>query len=324
MMRSDLANALLLVLTMLLSALGGRVSTGRGIPRVDRAPELTSAVSPEKLADGSLVLRDATGATVPLKHYERIASGTMITDRVLSDLCEPTRIASFTTYGAESSLYAHRLRGKPTLPARAQIEAVLAVAPDLLIVNNLVDPGYVTRLREHGIAVFDLGHMRGLSTLIPNIQAIGLLIGEPERANAYAATLLRRMRGVTAQLPAGPRPTAMYLAVYADHLYGGAARTSYHDVIEYAGLTDVAARAGLDGWPELNSERVLALNPEVLITKPGMGAVLCRHSGFETLRPCRGGGRLIELNGVLLDDPGPIMLDATEALYDTYWNSKRK
>lgn len=322
MMRNDFTNALLLVVTMALSALGGRVSTGRGMPRIDRPPELTSSVVPEQLADGTRVLRDATGVTVPLKRYERIASGTMITDRVLSDLCDPRRIASFTSYGAESSLYAHRLQGKPTFPSRAPIEAVLAVGPDLLIVNNLVDPGYVTRLREHGIAVFDLGHMRGLDTLIPNIQAIGLLIGEPERANAYAATLLRRMRSIAAHAPAGPRPTALYLAVYADHLYGGAARTSYHDVIEYAGLTDVAARAGLDGWPELTSERVLALDPEVLVTKPGMGAVLCRHAGFERLKPCRGIGRLIELNGVLLDDPGPIMLDATEALYDAYWNSK--
>jgi len=318
-MRGDVLNGLLLVLTLLLSTLGGRLSSGRGNPDIDRAPELTSAVLPEVLADGTRVLRDAGGARIPLKRYARIASGTLIADRVLLDLCEPDRIASFTSYGAESSRDAHRFQGKPSLASRASIEAVLALAPDLLIVNNLVDPGYVARLREHGILVFDLGHMRGLSTLIPNIQAIGQLIGAPERANRYAATLLRRMRQLKRSAPAGPKPKAVYLAIYADHLYGGANRTSYHDVIEHAGLRDAAAEAGLEGWPELTSERILSLDPDVLVTKHGMGAVLCRHAGLSALRVCRGQGRLVELDGVLLDDPGPTMLDASEALHDAYF-----
>lgn len=324
MIKTDLLNGAMLALTITAAALGGGVSSGRGTPMIGRAPELTSSVKAEKGKDGALFLRDATGAAIPLKRYERIASGTLIADRVLSDLCEPDRIVAFTKYGAESSRDAHRYQGKATLAGRAPLESVLALKPDLLIVNNLVDPGYVSRLREHGIPVFDLGHMRGIDTLIPNIQAIGLLIGAEERANAYAATLMRRMRAITAGKQGRPKPSALYLAVYADHLYGGADRTSYHDVLEYAGFIDAAARAGFDGWPELTSERVLALDPEVLLTKNGMGAVLCRHAGLASLRPCTGEGTLIELDGVMLDDPGPIMLDAAEALHDAYWQLKSR
>jgi hypothetical protein len=50
-----------------------------------------------------------------------------------------------------------------------------------------------------------------------------------------------------------------------------------------------------------------------------MGAVLCRHAGFDRIRPCRGEGRLVELPWQMLDDPGPTMLDATELLYDALW-----
>ncbi len=318
MIRTDAINGAALALTVCAAALGGGISTGRGTPMIGRAPELTSSVHAEKRGDGTSFLRDATGAEIPLKHYTRIASGTLIADRVLADLCEPDRIVAFTKYGADSSRDAHRFKGKATLAGRAPLEAVLELKPDLLIVNNLVDPGYVARLREHHIPVFDLGHMRGLATLIPNIQAIGILIGAPERANAYAATLQRRMHAITQGEAQRKRPGALYLAVYADHLYGGAARTSYHDVLEQAGFVDVAAHAGLDGWPELTSERVLALDPDVLLTKNGMGAVLCRHAGLTQLRPCTGEGRVIELDGVMLDDPGPIMLDAAEALHDAY------
>jgi iron complex transport system substrate-binding protein len=232
---------------------------------------------------------------------------------VLADLCEPTRVVAYTDYGVDKSVSAHRLAGKATLSARASVESVLALKPDLMLVNNLVDPGYVARLREQGIQVFDLGHMRGVETLLPNIRAIGWLTGAPQRGEAYARALESRLTRI-APSPAAPQKRAVYLSVYGDKLFGGAARTSFHDVIHYAGLRDAAAEAGLDGWPELSPERLLALDPDVVLTKPGMGAVLCRQGGLSGLRACNAGGRVVELDGALLDDPGPAILDAAEAL----------
>jgi iron complex transport system substrate-binding protein len=323
MTRLDLLNVLGLLLSLTASAYGGTTGTGRGLPNLERSAQLAAHLEVEALPDGRPALRDAGDRLIPLVPYQRIASATLIADRVLADLCDPTRIAAFSRYGAESGHDAPRLQGKPTIGARASVEEVLAVKPDLLLVNNLVDPGYTARLREHGVVVFDLGHMRGLATLLPNIEAIGLLIGQAERARAYAHALEARMTRLARDVPESKRPRAAYLAVYADKLYGGAARTSYHDVLVHAGLIDAAAQAGLSGWPELTAEQVLSLRPEVLLTKPGMGAVLCRHAGLSELRPCRGTGRLIELDGVLLDDPGPAMLEATEALYEAVWGTGR-
>ena len=231
------------------------------------------------------------GTAVPLLDYQRIASGTLIADRVLSDLCEPTRIVAFTSHGAADSANAHRLAGKAQIAARAPVETILALKPDLLIVNNLVDPGYVGQLREHGVRVFDLGHMRGLPTLLLDIRVIGWLIGAPERAERYAVSLERRMQRVAAPRAGKPAPGAMYIGIYGDRMYGGAAGTSYHDVLVHAGLRDVAAEAGMQGWPELTGEQVLWIDPEVVVTHKHMGAVLCRHAGFELLRPCRGAGK---------------------------------
>jgi iron complex transport system substrate-binding protein len=317
----DLFNALAFGAALLGGIYGGALSTGRGLPDTTRKFVLESALKPETLADGTLVLRDATNTPIPLIPYQRIASGTLIADRVLSDLCEPTRLVAFTSHGAANSANAHRFAGKPLIAARAPVESILALKPDLLIVNNLVDPGYVAQLREHNVRVFDLGHMRGLSTLLSHIRAIGFLIGAPERAEHYARSLEGRMQRVAAGRAGKPRPNAMYIGIYGDRMYGGAARTSYHDILEYAGLHDVAAKAGMDGWPELTEEQVLALDPEIIVTHRNMGAVLCRHAGFEQVRPCRGEGRIVEIEGVLIDDPGPSILDATELLYDALWGT---
>jgi iron complex transport system substrate-binding protein len=318
--RLDLINALAFAAALVLSIWGGATSTGRGLPDV-RKLALEPEMLPETLPDGTRILRDAGGTPVPLIRYQRIASGTLIADRVLSDLCEPDRIVAFTTHGAERSGIAHRLKGKPLIAARAPLEQVLALKPDLLIVNNLVDPGYVAQLREHGVRVFDLGHMHGLETLLPDIRALGWLIGAPERAERYARRLAQRMERVAAGLD-GPRPRAMYVSIYGDRMYGGAARTSYHDILVHAGLRDVAAEAGMQGWPEITGEQILALDPEVLVTQSNMAQVLCRHAGLERARPCRGRGSVVELEAALMDDPGPSILDATESLYDALWRAE--
>jgi iron complex transport system substrate-binding protein len=111
----------------------------------------------------------------------------------------------------------------------------------------------------------------------------------------------------------------MYISIYGDRMYGGAGRTSYHEVLTHAGLRDVAAESGLDGWPELNNERILGLDPEVIVTQKNMGAVICRHAGLGGIKPCRGAGKIVELPWQLLEDPGPSILDTTELLYDALW-----
>ncbi|MEY4508103.1 MAG: hypothetical protein RLZZ450_225 [Pseudomonadota bacterium] len=316
-MKVDLLNALGLVLAIGAATLGAGVRLPSTEVAVVRATE--SAAEPvEQLPDGTRALRDARGVLVPLRPYQRIASGTLIADRVLADLCEPDRIVAFTRY-AQKTPSAHRYTGKPALGARDDVERVLALKPELIFVNDLIDASYVARLHDHGVLVFDLGPMRGVSTLLPNIRAIGLLLGAPERAARYADQLQERLRNVAWEQAGLVQPRALYLSIYGDKLFGAAAETSYHDVLAYAGLRDAAAMAGLRGWPELSAERVLGLDPDVLITRVGMAPLICRHPGLDQLRTCRGEGRVVELDGALLDDPGPALLEAAEALHRMYW-----
>jgi len=311
--KTDLSNLAGVLLALALSIAG---AMPRSIREVSPAPSLVNTLAPETLADGTRALRDARGELVPLRAYQRIASASLVSDRVLLELCEPDRIVAFTRYAANTPT-GYRYQGKAKLGAREDVERVLALRPELVLVSDLVDAKYVARLRERDVQVFDLGPMRGLPTLLHSIRAIGWLTGAPERAEQYARTLQARLAAV-APGRQGKGPATLYLARYADKLFAAGADTSYHDVIELAGLRDAAAAHGLVGWPELSGEAVLALDPEVLLTRQGMSASLCRHPGLSLLRPCRPGGRILELDGALLDDPSPTMLEAAEALQRAY------
>ena len=322
MKRADLANGLLLAGALGASMLAaGSAGGGHTQVRVEQVAPPALPIAEEKAPDGTAALRDASGTLAPLRHYARIASASVVADHVLDALCEPERVVAVSTQSKANARLAFKHGGRRALDSPAELETILALRPDLLIINHFGDPRFAARLRAHGIVVFDLGEMHGLSTLLPNIRVIGRLIGAEERADELAATFQRRIDVVAHDVAPAQRRRALYLSAYGKQLFGGARGTSYHDVLVHAGLVDVAGER-YEGWPALDAEQVLALDPDVLVTKRGMARALCGAPGLGALRACSGAARIIELDPELADDPGLPMLDATEQLHDAVYGAR--
>lgn len=312
-MKVDLYNGLALGGAVAASLVGALAMRGGPEVRVEQVAPHAAHFAEVRLPSGERGVRDASGVVAKLANYRRIASASVIADQVLWELCEPERIVAVTQQTKDSARFGYRHRQRAGINSPSELEAILALAPDLLFINHFGDPRYAARLRERGITVFDLGEMHGLATLLPSIQMIGMLVGEPQRAGALAAGFEQRLARVAADVPEGARPSAIYLSAYGKQLFAGARGTSYHDVLTHAGLRDVATPI-YRGWPALSAEQVLALDPEVLVTKRGMGKDLCQVPGLERLRPCSGRGKLAELDLDLVDDPGLPMLELAEML----------
>lgn len=191
----------------------------------------------------------------------------------------------------------------------------MGLRPDLIVANSLAQQDVVQRYREAGIEVFDLGPMHGLATLRPNIVSVATLLGRPERGRALARRFERRMENIARHIPEHERPSAIYLGIHGDKLYGGTRGSSYHDILTHAGLRDAAAER-YEGWPRYTSEQLLALDPDIVVTQSDMGKVVCRHPGLDRLRVCSGSGRIVEIDGGLLGDPSLTILEATDAVFE--------
>ena len=279
-----------------------------------QAPALATMLETVDLPGSRRGLRDARGEVVPLIRYQRIISGSTVADHVLWEICERERVVAFTTHSRNNPMFGHRYIGTEALDGLADLERVLALSPDLIITNRFADPRRIARLRERGIAVFDLGEMHGLSTLLPSIRAVGLLVDAPTRAARLADSLALRMAALAAAVPETARKEGIYLSIYGSRIYGGGRETSYDDVMRHAGVVNLAA-SHFAGWPSLDPEQVLALDPQVVLTKTGMGPLVCDYPGLSEIRACLPGGQIIEIDPLLLDDPGPPLLEATEALF---------
>jgi iron complex transport system substrate-binding protein len=319
--RTALYNVLGLVATLAIATWS--VARADSVPTTATTPVVieTSSLHFVTLPDGTRALVDRTGHATPLRHYARIVSASTVVDQLLIELCERDRVVAFTAYGAAHHPHP-AYAGKATQPGLASLELLIGLKPDLVIANNVQDPKLVQRLREQPFETFDLGELRGVSTLVPDILAVGVLIGKEAEARDYAHRFERRLGRVALDVRASAAKTSLYVSPYGSTLYGGGAGTSYHDVIVAAGLRDVAASRYAD-WPEYTAEQLLMMDPETVTTTEGGKSKLCGHPGLERLRVCKGEGTVLEMPSDLLGDPGPRILEAAEMLHDLAYAGAR-
>jgi iron complex transport system substrate-binding protein len=311
--RTQIANTAALV-TALALALGlGYERRPRGPTTVVQPSTTVTSVARVPLPEGGFGVADASGHLVPLRRYDRIVSTNLVADHLLLELAEPTRILAVSKISARSP-WQWRFAGKPTVDGMGPLEIIIALKPDLVLMNVFGGEGRAEKLRGAGIAVFNLGELRGLSTFLPTAEVVGELLGAPERARAFVEHFRQRFERVATVLGSRPRRRAVYLAVIAGSIIGGTRGTSYHDVLTHAGLIDAAADRYTD-WPKYRPEQIAALDAELIVTKDGMSDAVCTHPGLEALPACKNPGRVLTLPEGLLEEPGMAMLDAAERLF---------
>ncbi|MCB9557615.1 MAG: ABC transporter substrate-binding protein [Deltaproteobacteria bacterium] len=309
----DLTNGVAVALALILSVLfasrcgGGLFSVG---------PTADASLPVERLVD-------AAGQRVPIRHYRRIASVGIVADRLLLELSEPDRIVAFTRR-ARHVYQGYRFSPRKAVLGPGDIERLLALQPDLVLINKFTPSSFRQALRRAGIQTFDLGGMYGLPSLVKAIERVGALVGRAAAGRQQARRFVERLESIARRLPSGtPQRSAIYLGLHGGTLTGGSRGTSFHEILRFAGLRDAAA-ATLSGWPRMSAETVLAIDPEVILTQTGMARRLCQRPGFAKVRACRPGGQLVELPAQLLVDPGLPILEAAERLYAAVYGQQRQ
>jgi iron complex transport system substrate-binding protein len=279
MNRGDLVNGLVVILALALSIASAEL----------RAPIADLAVDDARPESGAM----------------RIVSASTVADQLLLALCERERVAAVTAISVEAAPDRHRYAGMPTVASLDDVEAIVAMSPEVVLTSNVADTRRVARLEEAGVRVIDLGVPSGFEALKRAIIEVAALCGDPARGERFTKTLELRVASIADGVT--ERRGALYAVVFGGRIYGGTVGTSYHDVIRFAGLRDVAAHAHRD-FPQYTTEQLLRLDPEIIVTRDGMHQAICRQPGLESLRACA--GSVVEIDAALLEDPGLGMIDA--------------
>ncbi|WP_417020949.1 iron ABC transporter substrate-binding protein [Candidatus Phyllobacterium onerii] len=185
-----------------------------------------------------------------------------------------------------------RLTGKG---GTANVEAVLAAKPDLIIDVGTINDTYISLAdkvqQQTGIpyVLIDGSFAKSAETY----KLLGDLIGARDRAaklSAYTQVTLDQLHETLSAVPEGKRPR-VYYGRGPEGLETGLAGSINLEILEAAGATNVAASAGKGGLTNVSLEQLLQWNPDKIIAEdPKFAEAVktdARWSGVKAVRDGR-------------------------------------
>lgn len=223
----------------------------------------------------------------------------------------PNLTEMVTMLGAEDRLVAVTpfCRASPAIPRLpggllADPETILGFSPDLVLCTPMTPDGTRRQLASLGL------HVEVVAT-----PSLGAIRSETQR---MAGLLGVKVPPMEVSPTAATGPTAVLL-FGADTGYSAARGSHAHEILEAAGLRNIAADAATP-WPQLGEEFLLEKDPEILViadsgksSREDVMATLRGHPLRSHLRAVRG-GHVVILPAEAFTVPGPSALETASKL----------
>ena len=263
-------------------------------------------------ADGAIVDDLGRTVTVDSPPSRIVALVPSITDLILA-LGEGDRLVARTRYDTDLRLAALPAVGGGLDP---NIEAIIALRPDLVVVWPGADQPLIGQLDAAGIAVYGAGS-QSLEDQERHTRQIARLLGIEARADSLLAHLDSSFAALATALAGVPVVSALYVAWHDPPMTTGPG-TFVDSIMSVAGGRNIFDDATSD-WPQVNMEEIVSRDPDVLILPVPVtgdsGAIAWVHQtpGWRDLRAVRT-GRVLLVDSELFSRPGPRIIDAANQL----------
>jgi iron complex transport system substrate-binding protein len=149
------------------------------------------------------------------------------------------------------------------------LEAILALQPDLVIAWESGNPTVpVRRLQQLGVPVFYSQPSR-MEDITSSLERFGLLTGRREEAHIQARDFANRLAGLRRRY-SGRAEVSVYYQIWERPLMTVNGQHMVSDVIRLCGGRNVFAQLPVLA-PQIDSEAVLAANPDVIVVGDAAG-----------------------------------------------------
>jgi len=228
----------------------------------------------------------ATGAeTIP----RRVASMNLSADEILAEILPPERLVGVTRFVDEpgTSNIVGRIPPSVLRFQKADMERLVALAPDLVVVSEYTDADFLKLVERSGMRWHRMQGLNSIAGVRQAIVALGRVVGAEkaalglvERYDATLAELARRLAGAR-------RPRVLY---WSGEMTAGA-DTAIGALIEAAGASNMGREMGVQGITPPGAERAFVADPDVILVSswPGALEAVKGHPLLSQLRAVREG-----------------------------------
>jgi iron complex transport system substrate-binding protein len=200
------------------------------------------------------------------------------------------------------------------------IEAIVALQPDLILAAAITPPEQVTALENAGLKVFVVPNPTDLEGMYASLSMVAELTGRQEQASQLISDLKSRVAAVEAKTASvTARPLVFYEldATDPNAVWTPGPGSFVEMLIQKAG-GDNAASVLESEWAQMSLEKIIELDPEfILLGDSTWGGVtvesVAQRAGWEGLTAVKE-GRVHPFDDNLVSRPGPRMVDGLEAL----------
>lgn len=251
----------------------------------------------------------------------RIVSVNHCADQFLLHLGLDDQIAALSFMAVDGGLSPHAERAAHKTLVHGSAEEILPLGPDLVVGGTFGASFALQRLAALGVPTVRLAPVTSLTDMDARLAEIGTITRREDVATLAQAQLaegILRLRQGAANLT--QRPTA--LAIEARGMVAGEGSLR-HELMQLAGLRNLAAERGLGAYAQLGLEDILTLNPDILIfvpyaaDRPALSENLFSHPAFAAWRK---EGRLITIPNRTFNCGTPRALQAAYAMQQAAQN----
>ncbi len=232
-----------------------------------RAAELPAPGYPMEVARP-----DGTRMTLPGPPQRILPANSGVLEFLFA-LVEPERVVAVPAAAVSYSALpraSRAWRDRPFFPSYTA-ESILALEPDLVLSHAWQSPETTARILDAGIPAVSSPLPHTWEEVLDTLRFLGRVLGEDERARDVERDLQTRI----AALRRSPHFDAGIRALSYSNLGTGGTTagtgTTIDIVLGLAGIENAAAAAGLSGHASIDHERLLSLEPTVILVATDEG-----------------------------------------------------
>jgi iron complex transport system substrate-binding protein len=217
----------------------------------------------------TLMATTCGGARADNAKPQHVVSINMCTDELLLRLAEPDHIASVTwlSQNPREANMAGEAAHYP--PNHGLAEEALSFKPDLVLAGAFTTRTTIALLKRTGMRVVEFGVPRTLNEVRQQVRDVADVLGEKEKGEALITEMDARLEEIASQVH-GKKLRAIVLRPNGFTVGRG---SLIDDIMERAGLDNLADRLGIDTYLQIPLEAVVVQEADVLILNGESGGL---------------------------------------------------
>lgn len=194
---------------------------------------------------------------------QRIVSVNLGSDEILLSLV-PERVVAVSYLAVDPGI-SNVVDAARKVPHKLKTDAekILAFNPDLVVLGGHTSADVVDQLKKAGLSVVRLQRYGSIQEIEETILELGEAVGEAERAQRLVAQMQARIKAIAERTAKTQRAR---LISYNPSGFTAGRETIFDDLVRYAGGLNLSREASIKGFKKLSLERLLVMDPEVIIT----------------------------------------------------------